>query len=94
MPFTKQDFESGSTDDIWQIAPTGGDAVVGPITVGDRYLVVHEYRETWNCRVHHEIPYDQIARRMRYPQAIAAALDAPPGRRRSADQSASEEGRE
>jgi hypothetical protein len=77
MPFTRQDFESGSTDDVWQILATGGEAVVGPITLKDHYLVVHEYREAWNCRVHHEIPYDQIARRMKYPAEVAMALDAP-----------------
>ncbi len=77
MPFTRQDFESGSTSDVWQIAPTGGAAVVGPITLRDGYLIVHEYREAWNCRVHHEIPYDHISRRMQYPADVAAAVDAP-----------------
>lgn len=81
MPFTKQDFESGAAEDVWQIVPTGGEAVVGPITIGDHYLTVHEYREKWSCRVHHEIPYDQIARRMLYPKDVAAALDAPGGLR-------------
>ena len=81
MPFTKQDFDSGSIEDVWQIVPTGGDPVVGPVTAGDRFLTVHEYRERWSCRVQHEIPYDHIARRMRYPEDVAAALDAPPGER-------------
>jgi hypothetical protein len=81
LSFTRKDFESGSTSDVWQIAPTGGSAVVGPITLQDGFLIVHEYREAWNCRVHHEIPYDHIARRMQYPADVAAAVDAPsPGK--------------
>jgi len=78
MPFTRQDFEPDSANDVWQIVATGGDAVVGPISLEDHYLVVHEYKEAWSCRVHHEIPYDQIARRMKYPVEVAAELDAPP----------------